>query len=226
MFLSDGLRPAKESLGALRVGPRQPRRLSERSTRSTTVARNARTSGLSRSRRRSRRACIPGAFPEPLSATASSMGASPMAPRFYSQRNGEYVYDVTVTKDETVRPSHRYRAHLSNVQRLECGRLAHVQVDLQDTYGATVAEAVRHWRRASRRGVSSNPPNVSDVGPRMSMARKRRRPVGNGLGCPLALLGVAVLVARVLPVRGAGVVGMAHPVRHCESFFSDQQQVK
>ena len=30
MFLSDGLRPAKESLGALRVGPRQPRRLSER----------------------------------------------------------------------------------------------------------------------------------------------------------------------------------------------------
>ena len=66
-----------------------------------------------------------------------------MAPRFYSQRNGEYVYDVTVTKDETVRPSHRYRAHLSNVQRLECGRLAHVQVDLQDTYGATVAEAVR-----------------------------------------------------------------------------------
>lgn len=63
------------------------------------------------------------------------MGASPMAPRFYSQRNGEYVYDVTVTKDETVRPSHRYRAHLSNVQRLECGRLAHVQVDLQDTRG-------------------------------------------------------------------------------------------
>ena len=171
MFLSDGLRPAKESLGALRVGPRQPRRLSERSTRSTTVARNARTSGLSRNRRRSRGACIPGAFPEPLSATASSMGASPMAPRFYSQRNGEYVYDVTVTKDETVRPSHRYRAHLSNVQRLEGGRLAHVQVDLQDTYGATVAEAVRHWRRASRRGVSSNPPNVSDVGPRMSMAR-------------------------------------------------------
>ena len=66
-----------------------------------------------------------------------------MAPRFYSQRNGEYVYDVTVTKDETVRPSHRYRAHLSNVQRLEGGRLAHVQVDLQDTYGATVTEAVR-----------------------------------------------------------------------------------
>ena len=45
-----------------------------------------------------------------------------MAPRFYSQRNGGYVYDVTVTKDETVRPSHRYRAHLSNVQRLEGGQ--------------------------------------------------------------------------------------------------------
>ena len=81
MFLSDGLRPAKESLGALRVGPRQPRRLSERSTRSTTVARNARTSGLSRNRRRSRRACIPGAFPEPLSATASRMGGIPNGPQ-------------------------------------------------------------------------------------------------------------------------------------------------
>ena len=33
-----------------------------------------------------------------------------MAPRFYSQRNGEYVYDVTVTKDETVRPWHHATA--------------------------------------------------------------------------------------------------------------------
>ena len=41
-----------------------------------------------------------------------------MASRFYSQRNGEYVYDVMVTKDETVRIAHRYRAHLSNGQPL------------------------------------------------------------------------------------------------------------
>jgi hypothetical protein len=50
---------------------------------------------------RSRRPWIPGAFPERLSATARVWRIS-NAPRFYSQRNGEYVYDVTVTKDETV----------------------------------------------------------------------------------------------------------------------------
>ena len=66
-----------------------------------------------------------------------------MAPRFYSQRNGEYVYDVTVAKDETVTLALRYRAHLSNAQRLEGGRLAQVQVDVQDTYGPTETEAVR-----------------------------------------------------------------------------------
>jgi hypothetical protein len=28
-----------------------------------------------------------------------------MAPRFYSQRHGDYVYDVTVTEDDTVQLS-------------------------------------------------------------------------------------------------------------------------
>jgi hypothetical protein len=66
-----------------------------------------------------------------------------MAPNFYSQRNGEYVYDVSVTRDESVSLAQRYRAHLSNVQRLEGGRLTQVQVDVQDTHGATVTEALR-----------------------------------------------------------------------------------
>ncbi len=49
-----------------------------------------------------------------------------MASAFYSHRKGEYVYDVTVTKDETVRLSHRYRARLTNAERIEDGRLAPV----------------------------------------------------------------------------------------------------
>jgi hypothetical protein len=77
-----------------------------------------------------------------------------MAPRFSSQRKGEYVYDVTVTKDETEGLPRRYRARLSNVQRLEGGRLMYVQVNLPDTYGPTVTEAMSAldasfdtWRR-------------------------------------------------------------------------------
>ncbi len=66
-----------------------------------------------------------------------------MTAAYYPKRNGEYVYDVTVSKDETVRLSRRYRAHLSNAERVEGGRLAPVQVDLPDTYGPTVTEAIR-----------------------------------------------------------------------------------
>jgi hypothetical protein len=44
-----------------------------------------------------------------------------MTTAYYPKRNGEYVYDVTVSKDETVRLSRRYRAHLStlNVSRVD-----------------------------------------------------------------------------------------------------------
>jgi hypothetical protein len=66
-----------------------------------------------------------------------------MASSFYAHRKGDYVYDVSVTKDDTVRLSNRYRAHLSNAERIEDGQLAPVQVDVQDTYGPTVTEAMR-----------------------------------------------------------------------------------
>ena len=63
-------------------------------------------------------------------------------------------YDVTVTEDETEGLPRRYRAHLSNVQLLEGGRLMYVQVNLPDTYGPTVTEAMSAldasfdtWRR-------------------------------------------------------------------------------
>jgi hypothetical protein len=79
-----------------------------------------------------------------------------MSVTFYPKRNGEYVYDVIVTEDLQARPSRRYRAHLSNAQRIEHGRLAHVQVDVTDTYGPTIKEAVgaldasfETWRKAA-----------------------------------------------------------------------------
>jgi hypothetical protein len=77
-----------------------------------------------------------------------------MASSFYAHRKGDYVYDVTVTKDDTVRLSHRYRAHLSNAECIQNGQLTPVQVDVTDTFGPTVTEAMRAldacfetWRR-------------------------------------------------------------------------------
>jgi hypothetical protein len=66
-----------------------------------------------------------------------------MPPAYYPQRRGDYVYDVTVTTDDSVELSRRYRARLSNAERLEAGRLTPVPVNVPDTYGPTVAEAIR-----------------------------------------------------------------------------------
>ena len=77
-----------------------------------------------------------------------------MTSGYHPHRRGDYVFDVTVMKDETVRLSRRYRARLSNAERIEDGRLASVQVNVSDTYGPTVTEAMRAldasfetWRR-------------------------------------------------------------------------------
>jgi hypothetical protein len=76
----------------------------------------------------------------------------------YPKRNGEYVYDVIVTEDQRARPSRRYRAHLSNAQRIEDGRLADIQVDVTDPY--VITEAVRAldasfetWRKTKPQGA-------------------------------------------------------------------------
>jgi hypothetical protein len=66
-----------------------------------------------------------------------------MSAAFYPKRNGDYVYDVSVTKDETRSLLRRYRAHLDNAERIEDGRLTPVQVVVADTYGPTVSEAMR-----------------------------------------------------------------------------------
>ena len=76
-------------------------------------------------------------------------------PYFYPKRNGDYVYDVIVTRDETQRLPRRYCAHLSHAERIEEGRLREVPVDVPYAYGPTVTEAMRAldaafdvWRRA------------------------------------------------------------------------------
>ena len=66
-----------------------------------------------------------------------------MATAYYPRRKGEYVYDVDVSKDDMVRLSLRYRARLSSAERIENGRLMPVRVDVQDTNGPTVTEAMR-----------------------------------------------------------------------------------
>jgi hypothetical protein len=77
-----------------------------------------------------------------------------MSSAYYPHRKGEYVYDVSVMKDDTRRLSRRYRAHLTNAERIEDGRLVPIQIDVPDTYGPTVTDAMRAleahfdaWRR-------------------------------------------------------------------------------
>ena len=65
-----------------------------------------------------------------------------MLPSYYPQRRGDYIYDVTVTKDDSVPVTRRCRAHLNHAERLDGGRLTHVPVDVPDTYGPTGPEAV------------------------------------------------------------------------------------
>ena len=86
--------------------------------------------------------------------SSSIYGILLMPSAYYPKRTGEYVYDVTVSKDETRRLSRRYCARLSNAERIENGRLVSVQIDVKDAYGPTLSEAMRAldasfdtWRR-------------------------------------------------------------------------------
>ena len=86
--------------------------------------------------------------------SSSIYGILLMPSAYYPKRTGEYVYDVTVSTDETRRFARRYCARLSNAERIENGRLVSVQIDVKDAYGPTVSEAMRAldasfdtWRR-------------------------------------------------------------------------------
>ena len=65
-----------------------------------------------------------------------------MLPAYYPQRRGDYIYDVTVTREDSERVTRRYRAHLTHVEHLEGGRLRRIPVDVPDTYGPTGPEAL------------------------------------------------------------------------------------
>ena len=83
-----------------------------------------------------------------------------MAPRFYSQRNGEYVYDVTVAKDETVTLALRYRAHLSNAQRLEGDASPKSRLTCRTPTGQPKRKRCGRWTHPSMRGVEGIPKAV------------------------------------------------------------------
>ena len=51
------------------------------------------------------------------------------------KRNGEYVYDVTLTKHEAGPLSCGYSASLGLVRSLKAGRLVSVEMKISDTYG-------------------------------------------------------------------------------------------
>jgi len=112
-----------------------------------------------------------------------------MSQSFYPKRNGDYVYDVTLTKDDTMRLSRRYRAHLSNAERIEDGPLAFVQVDIPDTYGSTVA--TQGSRRPACLGVTIVDPlgRPGRGGEMQSACSEAARLTRGGVGCrqiPLA----------------------------------------
>jgi hypothetical protein len=74
------------------------------------------------------------------------------------KRNGEYVYDVTVTKHEAGPLSCGYSASLGLVQSLEAGRLVSVEMKISDTYGPTADEAGRSLDAAVSMWQPERPP--------------------------------------------------------------------
>jgi hypothetical protein len=128
--LSPIAQPAKPIVRRRRFGRRWP---------STTAAPIAGISGLNKSQGKAGSHCRRD-FSEP------KQGVSPTSPDDIGllpspQRRVRLRRDRDEGRDGRAPPPRR--GHLSNVQRLEAGRLGQVQVDLHDTYGPTVTEAVR-----------------------------------------------------------------------------------
>ena len=77
------------------------------------------------------------------------------------KRNGEYVYDVTLTKHEAGPLSCGYSASLGLVRSLEAGRLVSVEMKISDTYGPTADELDGRSTPPSRCGNRSIRPSDS-----------------------------------------------------------------
>jgi len=71
-----------------------------------------------------------------------------LMPGAYPRRTGLYVYVVIVTKDDLQPSARRYRAYMTNVERITGGLGAPVHVDLPDAYGATGTEAIEALEQA------------------------------------------------------------------------------
>jgi len=76
-------------------------------------------------------------------------------PGVYRIRTREFVYDVSVTKDEQQPLSYRYCAHLSHMENIHDGQSPAVSADVSDAFGPTVTDAMRvladhvdTWRRS------------------------------------------------------------------------------
>jgi len=85
-------------------------------------------------------------------------------PSYYSKRSGDCVYDVTVTERDFRAPARRYRAHISNVERIEDGCLVLQNPNIADTYGPTASAAIaaldasmERWRSEPRLNVALVP---------------------------------------------------------------------
>jgi hypothetical protein len=68
-------------------------------------------------------------------------------PSNYPTRNGDYLYEVTITRDNRRGPARQYRAHLSKVEHLEAGLLNTRDVGLPAVYGRTVDDAISALNR-------------------------------------------------------------------------------
>ena len=139
---------------------------------------------------------------------------------FYPKRNGDYVYDVTVAKDEAVRLSHRYRAHLDHAERIENGQLTPVQVEVADAYGPTVAEAIRAldaWPRADPKGRRFRTSVISD--PAVRAPAFRRQPFTVGVHVGLVLHEIGPVYLMVLAILGAAMQGFMLALQVSQSCF-------
>jgi hypothetical protein len=65
-----------------------------------------------------------------------------MLPAYYAQRRGDYIYDVTVTKDDSVTVTRRCRAHLSHADawRVDGSRASQSMFPTH-----TVLRCLRRW---------------------------------------------------------------------------------
>jgi hypothetical protein len=78
----------------------------------------------------------------------------------YSRRSGDYIYDIeTHEVSLPYATGGRFCARVVNMVRSESGQLVTVNVELEDEYGATRAEAVSQIEAIVQKWVKSQTPS-------------------------------------------------------------------